>query len=431
MNNNIGKKIIILSAAVIIAVASILMFYPTIFAPPGPVVTKDLHLRDLAASIEGFSDRQSYVFNDSVYNTVVDKIGLYRDEGFLNDQQIDYQVKSLVQKYIPVFTELCYDKFNAITWRESDHTAIRKRIRELRELTVDEGATKVVTGSFLTNLSDIEGIIDTYYEAKEAASYTEFRSVTDANNKIAKAENYQKAPYISNCTSLVNKLASVKTNIGNSHYSYVERQIASLRNYRDMSITDFRTLVNAVNEKIKEYDSNKIKYGSAARDVSTLRNRASSLYQEAIAYYERPEITIDTNNQWIAMSSPSSEYRAFQSTSNWHRSSSNATMSFTIKGYSSFSFRIRSNGEQGYDYVMVGNLNSEPTMNNNYANTRESSNAGTATYNYQTVTFNNLTRTTTYRIYITYKKDSSNDVGEDRGYVLIPYVTQNNNQADF
>ena len=422
--SNTAKKIIILSTAIILAVVGILVFYPTIVAPPKPVVTDNLHVRDLTTSLNGFSDRQSYVFNDSVYNTVVDKIGLYRDEGFLNDQEIDYQVKSLVQKYIPVFTELCYDKFNAITWRESDHTAIRKRIRELKELTVDEGATKVVTGSFLTNLSDIEGIIDTYYEAKQAASYTEFKSVTDANSKIAKAENYQNTPYIKNCKALVDKLANVKINIGKSHYSYVERQVSSLRDYHNMTKEQFRNKANDVNNKISEYESNKSKYGSAAKAVTTLKNRASDLYKEAMAYYDRPEIIIDTNNQWTSIISPSSDYRAFQSTSNWHRSSSSATMSFKLKGYNSFSFRIRSDGEQGYDYVMVGKLNTMPTINNNYTDTKDNSNAGTAIYNYKTVTFNNLDKSTTYTIYVTYRKDSSNDAGDDRGFVLIPYAEQ-------
>ena len=111
-----------------------------------------------------------------------------RPNGFTETgEETDYQVKSFVQKYIPIFVELCYKKFNASAWRESDHTAIRKRINELKSLIVDGGRTKVVTGSFLTDLVNIEGIIDTYYEAKKATAFSSFVSVSDANSKITKA----------------------------------------------------------------------------------------------------------------------------------------------------------------------------------------------------------------------------------------------------
>lgn len=416
--NNTGKKILILATVIVIAVASILVFYPTMVAPPGGVPTENLHLKDLSESINGFSDKQTYVYNDSVYNTVTDKIELYCEEGFLTDVETDYQVKSLVQKYIPIFVELCYKKFNASAWRESDHTAIRKRINELKRLTVDNGRTKVVTGSFLTDLVKIEGVIDTYYEAKKVAAFSSFVSVSDANSKITKAENYSNTPYIKNCTELVNKLAAVKVNIGNSHYFYVERQVATLRNYRNMTKDEFRGQVNAVNSKIQEYENNKSKYGSSAKGTKVLKDTAAELYREAMAYYEKPEIRIDANGQWSSFSSPYSSYRGYMSSSNWHQANTNSTMSFTIKGYNSFTFKIRSNGEGIYDFVMVA-LNRLPSRDNNYSSTKGSPSA----FTYKDVTFTGLDKSTSYTVYVTYTKDGSNDYADDRGYVLIPYVT--------
>ena len=65
------------------------------------------------------------------------------------------------------------------------------------------------------------------------------------------------------------------------------------------------------------------------------------------------------------MTSPSTSYRAYQSSSNYNRHNSDATMSFTIKGYDTFTFYIRSNGESNYDYVIVG-LDKMPTIGDNY-----------------------------------------------------------------
>ena len=95
-------------------------------------------------------------------------------------------------------------------------------------------------------------------------------------------------------------------------------------------------------------------------------------------------------------------------------------MSFTIKGYSNFTFYIRSNAETTCDYVMVGSTNSVPTRTSNYASTSGKQNSGTQLYNYTPVTFNNLNISTSYTIYVVYTKDGSLDSNDDRGYVLIP-----------
>lgn len=416
--SNTNNKIIILATVIVLAVAGILVYYPTIVAPPGDVPTENLHIKDVSSCMSDFSVQKTSVYNDNLYNAIIDKIELYRKEGFLTDEEKDYQVKALSQKYIPVFVALCYKKFNASSWRESDHAAMRKRIKELKGLTVDNGNTKIVTGSFLTDLGSIEGIIDTYNDAKKVAAYSSFVSVSDANNKIAKAENYRNAPYIKNCSELVNKLAAVKVRIGKSHYAYVEGQVVSLCNYRSISKDVFKGQANVLNGKIQEYENNKTKYGSSAKDSKLLKDKAAELYREAMAYYEKPEINVNTYGQWSSYTSPYSSYHGYQSTSNWHKANSNATMSFTIKGYDSFTFKIRSNGEAVFDFVMVA-LNKLPTRGSNYSSTQGTS----SIYTYKDVTFSGLDKSLMYTIYVTYTKDSSNDSGTDRGYVLIPYVT--------
>ena len=72
---------------------------------------------------------------------------------------------------------------------------------------------------------------------------------------------------------------------------------------------------------------------------------------------------------------------------------------------------------------MVGALNTRPTPESLYASTKGSPSTGTSIYSYKDVSFSGLSKSTTYTIYVTYRKDSSGDNGEDRGYVLVPYVT--------
>lgn len=418
---NTGKKILILGIVIAFAIAGILAFYPTIVTPPVDVPINNLHKSSLEANINGFSETENTTYNDSIYNIVVDKLALYKSEGFMTEDEVDYQTKALVQKYLPIFTELSNAKFRASTWRESDHKAMLERIAHLRTLKVDYGETNAVAGSYENDLRKIEQIISNYKEAKKVATYSTFHSVKDANTKIQSAENYRTMDPLSNCTDLTNKLASVKLNIGSSHYYQVESKVNEMANYRNMTEQSFNSLMSAANSKIQEYDNNKSKYGYGAKSTDVLKQKAAEYYRNAREFYTRKEIDIITNYQWTSMISPSTSYRAYQSSSNYNKDNSEAMMYFTIKGYDTFTFYIRSNGESNHDYVMVGK-DSRPTTGSNFTSTKGSPSSGTNLYNYKTVTLNNLSKTSTYTIYVVYRKDASVNEGTDRGYVLIPYA---------
>lgn len=418
MNKTVGK-ILILSAVIAIVVSAILVFYPTIIAPPVDVPVTNLHRSSLEDNINGFSGEENTSFNDSIYNIVVDKLILYKGEGFMTDEEIDFQTKSLVQKYLPIFTKLSNAKFMASRWYESDHKAMLERIAHLRSLKVDYGIVRAVTGSYESDLKGIEQVISNYREAKKISKYSTFVSVEDANKKIQDAEKYRNMAPLSNCIDLTNKLAEVKSKIGNSHYAQVESEVNKMANYRNMTEEDFNSLMFSANDKIEEYDRNRSKYGLDAKIIRSIKEKAIKYSLDAKAFFSK-KINIDTYGQWIGMNSPSSYYRAYKSNSNYGRHNSEATMYFTIKGYDTFEFYIRSNGESNYDYVMVGK-DRKPTVDSNLANTKGNPSSGKNLSSYKLVTLNNLDKSSTYTIYVTYRKDSSDSIGDDRGYVLIPY----------
>lgn len=423
MMKNTGTKILILGIVIAVAVAGILAFYPTIVAPPTDVPVENLHEASLARDISGFSESASMAFNDSIYNVVVDKLNLYRAEKFLTETELDNQTKSLVQKYLPVFTAHSYKRFQASVWRDADHKAMLSRIAHLRTLKVDNGETDAVAGSYSSALANIEHIISQYKKAKDVTRYSSFYSVSDANKKIREAESYKTADYLKNCTDLVNKLSEVKVKIGNSHYNKVAAEVEEMRRYKVLSEESFDALVQTVNNAITEYNNNCSNYGPSAKSADNLKSRANEYYKEARTYYEyervKPEIRISPI-QWTSITSPHSSYRAYQS-SNYHLASSESTMSFTIKGYESFTFHIRSNGEADHDYVMV-DMDRIPTTESNYASTKGSPNSGSAFYSYKTVNLNGLSKEKSYTIYVVYRKDGTKNEGTDRGYVLIPYA---------
>lgn len=127
------------------------------------------------------------------------------------------------------------------------------------------------------------------------------------------------------------------------------------------------------------------------------------------------------NNSWMmstSVSNPdSSMYEGvYESYSNYHVDNASATMYIDIEGYNSFTFYVRSHAETTYDYVVVYELDSTTQTK---MSTNGKQNSGTSISSYTKVTYTNIS-TGPHRIKITYKKDSSQSSGTDRGYVLIP-----------
>lgn len=150
-----------------------------------------------------------------------------------------------------------------------------------------------------------------------------------------------------------------------------------------------------------------------------------------ITQYKYAPYTINLNNQWqksTNITNPDSSVYdgVYESFSNYNVNNAGATMTITINGYSNFILYIRSYAESSYDYVMVSQLDQTITNSSSYsdttlvkAHTRGNQQSGTAISNYTKVEFENIDGGE-HTITIVYRKDSSANSNDDRGYVLIP-----------
>lgn len=127
---------------------------------------------------------------------------------------------------------------------------------------------------------------------------------------------------------------------------------------------------------------------------------------------------------WLKKSSNATLYHdVVESFSNKGINNSGAIMDITLDGVPNYQFRIRSYGENNYDYVMVSQLNQMIDSGTSYnnttlvkAHTRGLSNSGTS---YTTVTFNDIPENENgfNNIRVIYRKDSSTHSFDDKGYV--------------
>ncbi len=415
----------ILGFVIAVAVAGVLVFYPTIVKPPVDVAMNNPHTANAEATIGDFVENvNDFAHNDSLFYAMVDKLEVYRLEKYLTEDELDKQTLSLVRSYVPIFRKWCNSKFGERTWNaKEDHSRMQKRIADVRALTIGPENARVtaVSDTHKDDLEYVETVIKDYKKATEVAKSSSFVSVDKANKTIKEANKYLNTEPLDNCEDLVKKLSEVKVKIGNSHYAKVEAKVEEMARYRYMTEDSFNALKETAKSMIDEYDSNRYNYGRDAKTSDDLLIKFDEYSDNANDYYIQEYVSVNPNGQWRSMSTPNSSYMAYESFSNYWQSSRNATMSFTIRGYSEYTFYIRSNGESGCDYVMVG-LDRVPTTSDNIANTSYGSSSGESVSSYKRVYIPNLNEEQYYTIYVVYRKDSSYSYDPDRGYVLIPYA---------
>lgn len=151
------------------------------------------------------------------------------------------------------------------------------------------------------------------------------------------------------------------------------------------------------------------------------------------AFYSAVQLksyTVDLNGQWRQSTTQTNPDSAmydgvYESNSNYHVNNGFAKMYVRISGYDEFTIYIRSYGESSYDYTLAFNPDVDVASNPSYgtsgvkAHTRGNQQSGQAIGNYKQVTYTGLGGGDHF-ICIVYRKDSSVNSGNDRGYVLIP-----------
>ena len=140
--------------------------------------------------------------------------------------------------------------------------------------------------------------------------------------------------------------------------------------------------------------------------------------------------TVNLNGQWektTVISNPDSTLYdgVYRSSSSYNVNNGVSTMYIDISGYSEFTLYIRSYAESSYDYVMVSELDKTITSGSSTtdttlvkAHTKGNQKSGTTISDYTEVKYTNIDGGS-HRITILYRKDSSVNKGDDRGYVLI------------
>ena len=164
---NVGVKTIILFLVILMAVAGVLAFLPTVFQPPVEVEVVNLHEKSVGSDIEKLTVSAPKEHNDSLYASLKDKLAMYLSEEFLTAAQVDQFTMSFVDKYVMFFSEYCKTTFGQSVWRKEDHRYMGKRIADLKSLMLTDGRTSPLTQSHTAALRQVTNTIRDYDEANK------------------------------------------------------------------------------------------------------------------------------------------------------------------------------------------------------------------------------------------------------------------------
>ena len=151
-------------------------------------------------------------------------------------------------------------------------------------------------------------------------------------------------------------------------------------------------------------------------------------YNSTTSQYEWDEITssldIDLNNQWIASTKKLEGYNVYMSNSNHNVNNGYASMKFKFKGMSDFKIWINSYAESNYDYTIAWDMDVDyPTSNPSNGSTGVKANTSGRQYDPTNITaFTEVDYSNDggeHFVVVTYRKDSSVNANDDRGYVAI------------
>lgn len=132
-------------------------------------------------------------------------------------------------------------------------------------------------------------------------------------------------------------------------------------------------------------------------------------------------------NGWVDSGTKSSGYTVYQSSSNYNVNSGQAKCTVHFRGYSTFNFYVRSNGEANYDYLIVGDIDKTLTVttsNNRHTATNAKSDgnfSGKTATTFTMLSFTGLSSSVEHTFDLIYVKDNSTHSNEDRAFLVLPY----------
>ena len=284
---NKSVKILLLVIAVIIAIGGVLLFMKTIVSPPQDLEFKNQYEIALKQKIDSFKK----VGSDNLereFATLTDLAHRFKAESNIDEKLFDKEYTEIIGVYSPKFAQYCFGQFQKSVWDDAEHKWMEDRIAQLRKLTVEDGARKIMDNYAESDgrFSIILKTIGKYREAKALSNRTVYSGLGEARSRISKANQYKQDDYLKNNAALMKALNSLPGRLEASHYATLRAKVNTLANYYSYSADSYDALSDNVVAALKEYKQNAQSVYGESRSLSDLEADASRYYNAAVEYYK-------------------------------------------------------------------------------------------------------------------------------------------------
>jgi hypothetical protein len=279
-------KIILLLVAILLAVGGVFAYYKTIVSPPGKLDFSNQYVNAAKKDLSKVESANTDLALDTIFVGLTHELDFLWYNSFISDQERDELMQSFATLYVPTYVSSCNSKFNKSVWHEDELRKIDARIAELQALRTTDKRI-IIQGEANASLNKVHNVIVNYYDARKAASASQYYGLESAKQRIAAARKYALMSPINKCSDLVLRLNSVPSRLEKAHYDHLKKEVERLRNYNVYSKEKYEDLAWNINSKLDEYDRHaKSVYGMAS-NISDLKRKAGSYYSMASSYYSK------------------------------------------------------------------------------------------------------------------------------------------------
>lgn len=270
-------KILLLALAAL-SIAAVVSFYYKKQVTAPAISFENVFLQDVD-EMNGEIDAAADVTDlELVFKKALSRIGVFESESYLSGTQLKSAYSKFGTAFVPRFVDLSIEVFEGSAWPDKSLEYIKSQGETLLSgrknkdsnilMTRDEPAVREVV-SVVKSYLDAMGLSDKYNGNFNAA-----RAMVSA------ARSYLEAPYLQNCTRLVDKMQNLPYRLNESHYRYLSNKVASLRAFRVFrSYEDYEQNAEKVYALLNEYDEGAYSVYGTKNDLSELKTS----YQEYLS----------------------------------------------------------------------------------------------------------------------------------------------------
>ena len=272
--------------AIVIAVGCVFLYMRTLMAPPLEMSAENQYKEYLKDKTDNFRDT-TLANPEDEFLRFSDMTDFLVKENLVSSEEGVKQYGDFIIAYVPKFNEWCLTRFNQSVWNPNEMSWIASRVAYLNGIknNDNEELIKKKSPQDYEKLEEINGVIDKYKEAT-SLSGTKFSNISNARTAIQRSKTLMGDRYLQNNVSLMNSLKSLPSRLESAHYNHISGLVSSMSRYQSYDRSKFNSLSDNVLKSIQEYQSNARSVYGTARDVSSLKNKASQLQNDADEYFD-------------------------------------------------------------------------------------------------------------------------------------------------